>query len=336
MTTRTTAHRAVIDGLRDQLLSTYAGLGLGRRVAIVDAPLHDNVGDSLIWLGERHLLRALGISVIYAGDTHSFRDSDIARLPSDCAILIHGGGNLGDLWEDHQELRLRVLEQAADRRVVQLPQTANFRDPDKLEVARRAFSRHPDFHILCRDQTTLDLAAEINRGRALLCTDSALALRPRRRPEPGTRRPLLCRTDGEGLVADQPDDTIDWIGTDPGSRLDRAYRWAIGKYWRFSPHPGKDGIPPRLLARYIDGLCWLRQQYGIEVFDGTEGAIVDRLHAHILLMLLDVPHVVIDSGYGKLSSFMADWTGQSPLVALADDLPSARTALGEMLAGHPA
>ena len=42
----------------------------------------------------------------------------------------------------------------------------------------------------------------------------------------------------------------------------------------------------------------------------TGGLVVtDRLHAHILSLLLDIPHVLLDNSYGKVAGFADQWTG---------------------------
>jgi pyruvyl transferase EpsO len=45
--------------------------------------------------------------------------------------------------------------------------------------------------------------------------------------------------------------------------------------------------------------------------------VTDRLHGHILSLLLGIPHVVLDNSYGKLHQFVAAWTESSPLVHTA-------------------
>jgi pyruvyl transferase EpsO len=34
----------------------------------------------------------------------------------------------------------------------------------------------------------------------------------------------------------------------------------------------------------------------------------------VLCLLLDIPHVVLDNNYGKLTALLDTWTGASPLV----------------------
>jgi pyruvyl transferase EpsO len=40
--------------------------------------------------------------------------------------------------------------------------------------------------------------------------------------------------------------------------------------------------------------------------------VTDRLHAHLLSLLLGIPHGVLDNSYGKLFRFLDAWTGDAP------------------------
>jgi pyruvyl transferase EpsO len=51
--------------------------------------------------------------------------------------------------------------------------------------------------------------------------------------------------------------------------------------------------------------------------------ITDRLHAHILSLLLDLPHAVLDNSYGKLHRFLDAWTGDAASVQRASSLEAA-------------
>jgi pyruvyl transferase EpsO len=46
--------------------------------------------------------------------------------------------------------------------------------------------------------------------------------------------------------------------------------------------------------------------------------VTDRLHAHILCLLLGIPHAVLDNSYGKLTRFLDAWTGDIAGVHRAD------------------
>ena len=72
----------------------------GTPCALLDFPNHSNVGDSAIWLGERAWLRRHGLDVVYACDVNTYSREQLAARIGQGVLLLHGGGNLGDLWVD--------------------------------------------------------------------------------------------------------------------------------------------------------------------------------------------------------------------------------------------
>ena len=103
-------------------------LTLGSRYALLDFPDHANVGDSAIWLGELVMLRGItGRDPDYVCTWHDFDEQALRDACPDGIVFLHGGGNLGDIWPHHQQLRETVLEQLRDRIVVQLPSTSAMR-----------------------------------------------------------------------------------------------------------------------------------------------------------------------------------------------------------------
>jgi Polysaccharide pyruvyl transferase len=83
----------------------------------------------------------------YVSDTKSYSSRVLrAKLGRDDPILIHGGGNLGDLWPRHQQLREQVIRDFPNRPILQLPQSIHFGDRSGLERAKRVFEGHPNLH----------------------------------------------------------------------------------------------------------------------------------------------------------------------------------------------
>jgi exopolysaccharide biosynthesis predicted pyruvyltransferase EpsI len=231
-------------------------------------------------------------------------------------LLLHGGGNLGDLWQPHQVFRAQVLADFGDRPIVQLPQTIHFENDENVEITKRSFSGHPQFTLLVRDQKSLLFAQQRLDSAAVLCPDSAYALGKMTRSGPPAIPILwLGRTDHE--AAEQADDAelrtdgierADWVGRRSAGPRDSLAR-AGGELLalaaaRFSSLP----------ATVLDGLwgewerlAWRRVRVGQQILSRGEVVITDRLHAHILCSLLDLPHVVLDNSYGKLSSYAQSW-----------------------------
>jgi len=60
-------------------------------------------------------------------------------------------------------------------------------------------------------------------------------------------------------------------------------------------------------------------------------AITDRLHGHILCLLLGIPHVVLPDRYGKLRGFVEAWTSGSDLFVWASEPRAALEAAERFL-----
>jgi pyruvyl transferase EpsO len=63
-----------------------------------------------------------------------------------------------------------------------------------------------------------------------------------------------------------------------------------------------------------------------------ETVITDRLHGHILAMLLGIPHVLLDDRHGKLSSFHERWTSDVDGIHFAASPDEALAAAGQLAA----
>jgi exopolysaccharide biosynthesis predicted pyruvyltransferase EpsI len=68
-----------------------------------------------------------------------------------------------------------------------------------------------------------------------------------------------------------------------------------------------------------------RQRFGrgIRQISRARAIVTDRLHVHILSLLLGRPHAVLDNSYGKIARFMAAFTGGTNLTYRASSLPDA-------------
>ena len=289
-----------------------------RPYALFDFPLYSNVGDSVIWQAE------LSVLAVYFGchpvlSCASLGASDALPPLSACTqIILTGGGNLGDLWEHHQRFRERVIRAYPRHRIVQMPQSICFQHPAKQARCREVFSAHPDLTLLVRDEPSLAIAARLHQGRTLLVPDVALALGSIRRPT-APSRPIvaLLRGDLEKRTLDEPALQRRWHVQDWIEEPCYLEKRLLLRLRRFAAWPGRWS---RLVAS-LEG--WLQQrlsrrrlQRGCQLLSQGAVVITDRLHAHLLCLLMDIPHVVLDNSYGKISSFRQRWTAQCSVPVL--------------------
>ena len=309
----TASLRALAGVLRETL---DAEIPSGARVALLDYPNHENVGDSAIWLGEMTYLVERNTHVAYQCDLKSYDARHLRRLPDVELLLLHGGGNLGDLWLSHQEFRTQVLADFRNCPVLQLPQTIYFHDNKYLEQTKRAFAGHPQLTLMVRDMRSLEFAREHFDCRVALCPDSAVALGEMVTLTP-PQTPILWlgRTDHESamqasqrLFACDDVECADWIGRMSASPVDlmrRAGGELLAKWIGGSASPSQR-VLRRLWAEWTR-LAQRRVVAGQKVLSRGSVVVTDRLHAHILCMLMGISHVVMDNNYGKLSSYTTTW-----------------------------
>src|SRR3546814_19195925 len=110
--------RACVARLQARLDESLAPLLGDGPVALVDYPDHANVGDSAIWLGETTYLRRRGLTPVYVSTIRAHAHDALEAAPPEGAILLHGGGNFGTFWEDHQTFRLDMIARFPGRPIV--------------------------------------------------------------------------------------------------------------------------------------------------------------------------------------------------------------------------
>jgi pyruvyl transferase EpsO len=271
-----------------------AHVGPGDRYALLDFPDHANVGDSAIWLGETAMLRGItGSDPCFTSCWHDFDEAAFHAACPDGIVFLHGGGNLGDIWPHHQRFREHILTALHDYRIVQLPQSIHFDDP---AAGRRFADRatgHPDLTLYVRDRPSLAIAAPWLGDRARLAPDSAFALGVQPRQPPSVDVLALMRGDSErrahAWALPAGADIVDWLADDDISTDDTDFA----------------SQQRQANARLRRGLALLSRGRTI---------VTDRLHGHILALLLGIPHHILDNRYGKVGAYIDAWTSGSPLL----------------------
>jgi exopolysaccharide biosynthesis predicted pyruvyltransferase EpsI len=275
-------------------------------VHLADFPDYANVGDSAIALGLIRFFREEGIE-LYAVDsavTIDFENAlEMSHRQPGRAIVITGGGNLGDLYPRHQMHRVELLRRADTRTtLVQAPQSAHYRDADEVALFAHALSTsHADVRIGARDTETQEMFPP--DGRIALVPDSAHILGTLSAPKPRTRVVRLLRRDLErdpNRVTIHSTTSLDWRN-DP-ARIALQVRAAA----RVRSQPGLRGlVVPG--PRRSESIAHTRVAAGLVLLAQGEIVITDRLHALILALHIGRRVVYIDNATQKLSRYAQLW-----------------------------
>jgi exopolysaccharide biosynthesis protein PssK len=309
----------LISNLRRQMERALGSVAPSKPFALLDFPDYPNVGDSAIWLGTIDYFRHVhGREPAYVCSKSSVDWNALARAIPDGTLFLQGGGNFGDLWPRQQEFREEVVRRFPHHRIVQLPQSIHFDNRANLVRARDVINAHRDFHLFVRDRNSYAIATNAFNCPVQLCPDMAFGLRalPTTTP-PVYERVFLLRTDKESRSAGTAIGEVsehcaqfDWA-EDPYLLARRTKLRAILSSWRCRDLQ-------QLRAIYYRRLAEARLNRGVKLLAMGRSVVTDRLHGHILCVMLGIPHVAMDNSYGKISNFIATWTTDCDLVDYSD------------------
>ncbi|CAN7292626.1 polysaccharide pyruvyl transferase family protein [Phenylobacterium sp. LjRoot225] len=317
---------AKIEAILNPLLA-----GRNEHICIIDPPGHPNVGDCAILLGELDFF-----AQHHSGSRLSYFDVDTYTADADkyidqaSILVIHGGGNFGDIWPHHHRMRSMALERFRHKPIIQMPQSISFDSDEELKRTADLIKAHSDFTLLVRDTRSQAFAEQHFECRVILCPDMAFAMRPIKRKAPSTDIFCLLRTDKEAVAdhaaieqalrgAGARIEVGDWLENPPTLTSQLDYR--LKRMARF--HPER-------MAPFGKQFVWARQayarsrlNYGVELLSRGRIVVTDRLHAHVLSSLLDIPNYAFDSYDGKISALYETWTkgrAEATLVASPAEL----------------
>lgn len=152
------------DFLYQQITSDYVYL---------DVPGHMNVGNQLIAMGAWRLLDELPYKCVYRSTIRAFD----FKMPENVIVLLHGGGNFGDLYPVPTGLGMKLFRSFQIIRLFFLPQTITYKDNALIEKDAEVCSHHENLHICARDMNSYHLLERyFSRNNIYLVPDTAWGL----------------------------------------------------------------------------------------------------------------------------------------------------------------
>lgn len=291
-------HRIIEDQLSSLITGDYW---------LLNVPYHPNVGDTLIWQGELDFLKKFPYK---CKGMCSFYSPIPKGIDKDDLILIHGGGNFGDLWELPQEWQMSVVQSYPNNKIVFLPQTVWFEKVENLKECASQLSKHNDITICARDNYSYQILSKNFTNNILLVPDMAFCIDTSKwKRHPIQNELLLLKRDdrelktSKSLVKLEESNGItitDWQTFYEDSWQKRWFR-RIKKYFPMFP------ILYDKYAYFIFRPYLIKS--GIELISSHNKIYSTRLHAIILSILLgrESDMYWFDNSYGKNKNFYDTW-----------------------------
>lgn len=295
----------ILENLKNQH-SELKGIINGTKVALIDIPVHYNTGDILIYKGEERFFIDHDICISYRALQNNIDHKELTKCD---VILIHGGGNFGDIYLDNQRERERILSRYVDKKIIFLPQSIYFKSSEELEITKQFFSKMVDITICVRDIESYDVACTFS-DRVLLLPDMAHSLYPLLdESEVGMRhlKPRVLNLIRNDIERDNSFERLGKQGFDWNQLLsgsDHIFRILVSKS-RYLPWMKK-----RILNFW---LLQLDSNYyrAVEYVDNFDVVHTDRLHGYILAFLLGKDVVLYDNNYKKIERYKSAWINKS-------------------------
>lgn len=163
------AHEKIME-LRDVINKELASLITGDYV-LWDIPYYYNIGDTLIWEGTRMFLKQFPYKCINATDIRNYTPMSLSQ---NTIILLQGGGNWGDLYREHDDLRKRIVQMYPHNKIVIFPQTVFYETEDTLREDMNFYKTYSNVTICARDEVSYQILKQhLPNNNILLVPDMA-------------------------------------------------------------------------------------------------------------------------------------------------------------------
>lgn len=299
-------------------------LGQNKRVFVFLSADYGNIGDIAISTAQReYLMDALsGYSTVCIpiSQTRLVIQSIKKQIRSDDLVTIIGGGNMGAMYRDIEELRQLVIRSFPHNRIVCFPQTLDW---DNSATSKRAlkrivktYSQHPDIHVFARETITyakLDTSfnehANVNVGLVpdivMSATAEILGAKSCLKPS-GVLRCL--RNDKEAALSAEQYTILDDALTNTGCAIEKT-----------DTHAGGSQLDEVYCAKLLADK--------LSQFRAAKLVVTDRLHGMILSLLSGTPCLVLPNANHKIRQTQLDWLKNHPRLIFVepeqfDEIPS--------------
>ncbi len=296
--------------LRSLVCNTLLPL-IDKDYIFIDLPYYQNIGDVLIWNGTEEFLIRVKHRCLYRSSFYTF---DNRILDGSTVIVMQGGGNWGDVWHEHNDFRLKIVQQYPNNKIIILPQTIYYEKDENLKADMDMFAKHTKLYVCARDMVTYQLLKKhLNSATNLLLPDMAFFLDIKECTSKTGKSLFFKRIDKElnefiGYdIVPKNADKHDWPTYENLVSVDKWMGRIVYVLQKIRPTfklTNYHWINDILYQKYIRHI-YLKE--GIKLLNQYDKIYSTRLHAAILGVLLGKQVYFFDNSYGKNKNFYNTW-----------------------------
>ncbi len=150
----------------------------GKKIFILNTPIHGNLGDQAILAAEEKILNDTlkDYKIIRFSNSFCRYFSWLLKaLVKESSVCLHGGGYLGDLWPREDKTVRKLLEKFRNNKIIFFPQTLCSENVDNyFEEVRPIFEANKNLVFFGRDKYTFDLLSKNLKNKVYYSPDIVL------------------------------------------------------------------------------------------------------------------------------------------------------------------
>ena len=280
-----------------------------KRVFIFLAADYGNIGDLAISSAQEKFIKEnladYEVFPVPISKTRFWLGSIKKQVISEDIITIIGGGNMGSLYPDIEDLRQLVICSFPYNKIVCFPQTLDWDESQSsnkaLKKIVKIYASHSDIHVFARELITYKKLEEVFNGQQNVkigfVPDIVMSASAKKLGVENSLKPtgvLTClRNDKECALKAEHYSVLDKAISDTGLTITKT-----------DTHAGGSGLSKAKCDKLLSDK--------IQQFAEAELVITDRLHGMILCMLSGTPCLVLPNSNHKIRQTYLDWLQNHP------------------------
>lgn len=276
-----------------------------KTVFLLMTPEHGNLGDHAIAFAETTMLKSCGIDYfeVTGRQLNEWKYQGVLDLMNGFPILINGGGNLGTLWMNVEEIQREIIRKNPSSSITILPNTIFYEDTDwgkkEFKKSVQCYNRHRRLYLYARERTSYEGMRKVYH-HVKLVPDMVLSLEQCGRKQERHGCLLCLRSDCEKTR------TVE---------QDRVLRQQAERIFGDAVTDTDMVVKGRITIEQRDAELKAR----FDEFSAAELVITDRLHGMIFCAITGTPCIVVDSKSPKVRGCY-EWIKNLDYIRFADDV----------------
>lgn len=280
-----------------------------KKIIYMLTPTHGNIGDQAIAVSTLQYLRnkfnEFEIIEICRGDTYKYMKAIKNIISYDDIIILHGGGNMGNLYIGEEVDRREIIKNFPNNKIVSMTQTISFTEDTKgkkeLIKTSKIYNKHNDLTLIAREKKSFQIMKSIfNFKNIILNPDIVLYLNNKIDTNKYSRNMIMTclRSDKESILGNDKESFI--------NELENNYN-NVYKY---------DTVVEKTIFKderenEVNNM--------LDMFLKSKIVITDRLHGMVFATITKTPCIITKSLDHKVTGTY-EWINELNYIRLVDTL----------------